>query len=53
MLCVFEFGFLGGSMGSAVGEKLTRSIETAIDKQVPVIIVSAPAAPACRRESCR
>jgi acetyl-CoA carboxylase carboxyl transferase subunit beta len=41
MLCVFEFGFLGGSMGSAVGEKLTRSIETAIDKQVPVIIVSA------------
>jgi acetyl-CoA carboxylase carboxyl transferase subunit beta len=41
MLCVFEFAFLGGSMGSAVGEKLTRSIETAIDKQVPVIIVSA------------
>jgi len=28
-------------MGSAVGEKLTRSIEMAIDKQVPVIIVSA------------
>jgi acetyl-CoA carboxylase carboxyl transferase subunit beta len=41
MLCVFEFAFLGGSMGSAVGEKLTRSIEMAIDKQVPVIIVSA------------
>ena len=41
MLCVFEFAFLGGSMGSAVGEKLTRSIEMAIDKHVPVIIVSA------------
>ena len=41
MLCVFEFAFLGGSMGSAVGEKLTRSIEMAIDKQVPVVIVSA------------
>lgn len=41
MLAVFEFAFLGGSMGSAVGEKLTRSIELAIDKHVPVIIVSA------------
>jgi acetyl-CoA carboxylase carboxyl transferase subunit beta len=41
MLCVFEFAFLGGSMGSVVGEKLTRSIETAIGKHVPVIIVSA------------
>ncbi|HEU4367703.1 MAG TPA: acetyl-CoA carboxylase, carboxyltransferase subunit beta [Methylomirabilota bacterium] len=41
MLCVFEFGFLGGSMGSVVGEKLARAIELAIDKHVPVIIVSA------------
>jgi acetyl-CoA carboxylase carboxyl transferase subunit beta len=41
MLCVFEFGFLGGSMGSVVGEKLTRAIELAIDKHVPVIIVAA------------
>ena len=41
VLCVFEFGFLGGSMGSVVGEKLTRAIELAIDKHVPVIIVSA------------
>jgi acetyl-CoA carboxylase carboxyl transferase subunit beta len=41
MLCAFEFGFLGGSMGSAVGEKLARAIELAIDKHVPVIIVSA------------
>ena len=41
MLCVFEFAFLGGSVGSVVGEKLTRSIETAIAKHVPVTIVSA------------
>jgi len=41
MLCVFEFGFLGGSMGSVVGEKLARAIELAIAKHVPVIIVSA------------
>jgi acetyl-CoA carboxylase carboxyl transferase subunit beta len=41
MLCAFEFSFLGGSMGSVVGEKLTRAIELAIDKHVPVIIVSA------------
>ncbi len=41
VLCVFEFAFLGGSMGSVVGEKLTRAIERAIAKHVPVIIVSA------------
>jgi acetyl-CoA carboxylase carboxyl transferase subunit beta len=41
MLCVFEFGFLGGSMGSVVGEKLARAIELAIAKHVPMIIVSA------------
>ena len=41
VLAVFEFGFLGGSMGSVVGEKLTRAIELAIDKDLPVVIVSA------------
>jgi acetyl-CoA carboxylase carboxyl transferase subunit beta len=40
-LAVFEFAFLGGSMGSAVGEKLTRTIEVAIAKRVPLLIVSA------------
>ena len=38
---VFEFGFLGGSMASVVGEKLTRTIEMAIQKRLPVLIVSA------------
>jgi acetyl-CoA carboxylase carboxyl transferase subunit beta len=41
VLCVFEFDYLGGSMGSVVGEKLTRAIELAVDKHLPVIIVSA------------
>src|SRR5262249_25008824 len=41
VLAVFEFGCLGGSMGSVVGEKLARAIELAIDKHLPVIIVSA------------
>jgi acetyl-CoA carboxylase carboxyl transferase subunit beta len=41
VLAVFEFGFLGGSMGSVVGEKLARAIELAIDKHLAVIIVSA------------
>jgi acetyl-CoA carboxylase carboxyl transferase subunit beta len=41
VICVFEFSFLGGSMGSVVGEKLTRAIELAVSKHVPAIIVSA------------
>jgi acetyl-CoA carboxylase carboxyl transferase subunit beta len=39
-LGVMDFGFLGGSMGSVVGEKLTRLIETATDRALPVIIIS-------------
>ena len=41
MLGVFEFGFMGGSMGSVVGEKLTRIIEVGKQERRPVIIVSA------------
>lgn len=39
-LCVLDFGFLGGSMASAVGEKITRGIERAVEKKTPVIIIS-------------
>jgi acetyl-CoA carboxylase carboxyl transferase subunit beta len=41
-LCVgvMDFSFRGGSMGSVVGEKITRLIEKAIKKKVPVVIVS-------------
>jgi len=39
-LGVMDFSFLGGSMGSVVGEKLTRLIERATEKRLPLIIVS-------------
>jgi acetyl-CoA carboxylase carboxyl transferase subunit beta len=39
-LGVMDFSFLGGSMGSVVGEKLTRLIEKATEKNLPVIIIS-------------
>lgn len=35
-----DFNFMAGSMGSVVGEKITRAIEQAIDKKMPVIICS-------------
>lgn len=35
-----DFSFQGGSMGSAVGEKLTRAIERGVDLKIPVVIVS-------------
>src|SRR5277367_303722 len=39
-LGVMDFDFLGGSMGSVVGEKLTRLIERGTEKNLPVIIIS-------------
>jgi acetyl-CoA carboxylase carboxyl transferase subunit beta len=39
-LAVMDFGFMGGSMGSVVGEKLTRLIERATEGGWPVIIIS-------------
>ncbi len=41
MLGVFNFGFMGGSMGSVVGEKIARLFERAIDRKTGVIIFSA------------
>jgi acetyl-CoA carboxylase carboxyl transferase subunit beta len=39
--CTFLFSFMGGSMGSAVGEKLTRMFERGLAERTPVICVSA------------
>ena len=39
-LGVMDFSFLGGSMGSVVGEKLTRLIEAATEKELPLVIIS-------------
>nr|WLS53324.1 acetyl-CoA carboxylase carboxyltransferase beta subunit [Persicaria runcinata] len=38
---VMDFKFMGGSMGSVVGEKITRLIEYATNKNIPLIIVCA------------
>ena len=40
-ICVMDFGFMGGSMGAVVGEKVTRAAEHALAARVPLIIVSA------------
>lgn len=40
-VAMFDFSFMGGSMGSVVGEKITRAIERGLEKKQPVIIISA------------
>src|SRR5262245_54692323 len=40
-LAIMDFFFMGGSMGSAVGEKVARTIELAIDERRALIVVSA------------
>ncbi len=40
-ICTMEPRFIGGSMGSVVGEKIARAIERAIERQTPLVIVSA------------
>lgn len=41
LLAIMDFRFLGASMGSVVGEKITRAIETATAERKPVIVFSA------------
>ena len=40
-ICVMDFGFMGGSMGSVVGEKVTRAAETALEARMPLVTVAA------------
>ena len=40
VLCVFDFSFMGGSMGSVVGEKICRAIDRALEARLPVILVT-------------
>jgi acetyl-CoA carboxylase carboxyl transferase subunit beta len=40
-LAVMDFSFMGGSMGSVVGEKLSRAAESAIERKVPLVTVTA------------
>jgi acetyl-CoA carboxylase carboxyl transferase subunit beta len=37
---VMDFGFIGGSMGSVVGEKVARAIERSLQRRIPLVIVS-------------
>jgi len=38
---VMEYAFIGGSMGAVVGEAITRAVERAAEKRIPLVIVSA------------
>lgn len=40
ILGIIDFSFIGGSMGSVVGEQLVRGFERAIEKKLPVVIFS-------------
>jgi len=40
-ICVMDFGFMGGSMGAVVGEKVTRAAEHALADRIPLVIVAA------------
>jgi len=40
-ICAMELKFVGGSMGTVVGEKITRAIERSIERRAPIIIISA------------
>jgi acetyl-CoA carboxylase carboxyl transferase subunit beta len=40
VIAAMDFNFLGGSMGSVVGEKLTLAIEDATDRDLPLVVVS-------------
>ncbi len=39
-ICAMEVAFISGSMGSVVGEKITRAIERCLQSQMPLIIIS-------------
>jgi acetyl-CoA carboxylase carboxyl transferase subunit beta len=40
LCCSMEFGFIGGSMGAVVGEKVARAIERSLAQRAPLIVVS-------------
>ena len=40
LVAVFEFGFIGGSMGAVVGEKFSRAVNTCIEEELPLVCFS-------------
>ena len=41
VLAIMDFSFIGGSMGSVVGEKISRAIDRAAEDQLPLVIITA------------
>jgi len=41
VVAAFEFRFLGGSMGSVVGERMVRGIETSVEHEIPFVCIAA------------
>ena len=41
VVAAFEFGFMGGSMGSVLGERFVRGVQTAVEQRLPFICVTA------------
>lgn len=39
-IAAMDFSFLGGSMGTVVGEKITRAIERGMERKIPVIVIA-------------
>jgi len=39
VLAIMDFSFMGGSMGSVVGEKIARAAERALEKKIPLIVI--------------
>ncbi len=39
-ICAMDFAYMGGSMGSVVGEKITRAAEAALERRIPYVAVS-------------
>jgi len=40
IMSAMEFAFMGGSMGSVVGEKITRALERALEENIPAVVIS-------------
>jgi acetyl-CoA carboxylase carboxyl transferase subunit beta len=41
VVAAFEFGFMGGSMGSVLGERFVRGVQTAVEQKMPFICITA------------
>ncbi|MBK5286318.1 MAG: acetyl-CoA carboxylase carboxyl transferase subunit beta, partial [Bacteroidia bacterium] len=40
MIACMDFSFIGGSMGSVMGEKIARAIDACIEKKIPLLVIS-------------